>query len=282
MKSIFKTALVLGALISTSSYAQEFYGTATYISKRSIKATGITDEQKQSLPEGVAEMIAKQTEDLFNKTYTLRFDRSASLFEEVEKPQELEVNPNSNIQISITSEGDAKEILYKDLKNKIFIKESTIYEKTFLIKDSLPAYQWELQSDTKKIGDYTVKKAIYKYKTNKARIEALSGFTDTAKIPDEITITAWYTTDIPVTNGPAEYTGLPGLILELNDGQISYLCSKIIINPKDKPAIKAPKNGKVVTVKKFNEIKAKKSAELLEKYKRSSGDGNSIQIITHP
>ena len=29
------------------------------------------------------------------------------------------------------------------------------------------------------------------------------------------TITAWYTPQIPVSHGPAEYGGLPGLILEL-------------------------------------------------------------------
>ena len=42
-------------------------------------------------------------------------------------------------------------------------------------------------------------------------------------VTEEETITAWYTLDIPVNNGPSRYHGLPGLILEVNDGSDNYL-----------------------------------------------------------
>ena len=48
----------------------------------------------------------------------------------------------------------------------------------------------------------------------------------------EITISAWYTPQIPVSAGPGNYHGLPGLILEVNDGSETVICSKIVINPK--------------------------------------------------
>ena len=50
---------------------------------------------------------------------------------------------------------------------------------------------------------------------------------------ETITITVWYTPQIPVNTGPGNYQGLPGLILEVNDGTETVICSKIVLNPKD-------------------------------------------------
>ena len=41
-------------------------------------------------------------------------------------------------------------------------------------------------------------------------------------------------------------------------GITTFLCSKIVLNPKEKIEIKAPKNGKKVTQKEFDEIEEKK------------------------
>jgi GLPGLI family protein len=45
-----------------------------------------------------------------------------------------------------------------------------------------------------------------------------------------MTITAWYTPEIPVNQGPENYWELPSLILEINDGKTVVLCSKIVLN----------------------------------------------------
>ena len=63
----------------------------------------------------------------------------------------------------------------------------------------------------------------------------------------EITITAWYTLAIPVSNGPGNFHGLPGLILAVNDGTETIVCSKIVLNPKNKIDFSEPKKGKIVT-----------------------------------
>ena len=51
-------------------------------------------------------------------------------------------------------------------------------------------------------------------------------------MPKTIDIVAWYTPQIPVSHGPAEFGGLPGLILELTTDETVLLCSKIVMNPK--------------------------------------------------
>ena len=80
----------------------------------------------------------------------------------------------------------------------------------------------------------------------------------------EITITAWYTPEIPVSQGPEGYWGLPGLILEVNDGKTTILCSKVVLNPKEKADIKAPATGKEVSQKEYDEIVIKKMEEMSE------------------
>ena len=95
-----------------------------------------------------------------------------------------------------------------------------------------------------------------------------------------ITITAWYTTQIPVNNGPRNYHGLPGLILEVNDGSETLICSKIVINPDKKVSITEPKKGKEITQEKYDIIIEKKMKEMQERFRSNdrNRDGNEVRI----
>ena len=71
---------------------------------------------------------------------------------------------------------------------------------------------------------------------------------------DEIKLTpieAWYTLQIPVKHGPAEFWGLPGLILEVSAGNTTMLCSEIVMNPKERKEIVAPDKGKIINKKDY-------------------------------
>ncbi|MPT34711.1 MAG: GLPGLI family protein, partial [Flavobacterium sp.] len=158
--------------------------------------------------------------------------------------------------------------------------------KEFLINDSLPKLSWKLEGETRKIGDYNCFKATAvkpvsqsdfrnfrrrkdsdKKDTDKKEApkkEKTTNFMDDFEMPKEITITAWYTPDIPVSQGPESYWGLPGLILEVNDGRTVIVCSKVVMNAKEKVEIKAPKNGKVVKQKEYDDIVVKKMEEMRE------------------
>ena len=89
-------------------------------------------------------------------------------------------------------------------------------------------------------------------------------------MPKENTITAWYCPEIPVNQGPENYWGLPGLILEVNDGKTVMLCTKIVMNAKDKVEIKPATKGKQVTQTEYNDIVKKKMEEMQE---MNSGPG---------
>ncbi|MDA9338492.1 GLPGLI family protein, partial [Flavobacteriaceae bacterium] len=92
------------------------------------------------------------------------------------------------------------------------------------------------------------------------------------------TIVAWYTPDVPVSNGPSNYGGLPGLILEVNDGNETIMCSEIVLNPKEVKEIKEPIKGKIVTRKKFAEISLEKTKEMMNRYRSRDGKGIEIKI----
>lgn len=99
---------------------------------------------------------------------------------------------------------------------------------------------------------------------------------DQIEIPKEVVITAWYSPEIPVNQGPENYWGLPGLILEVNDGQTTILCSKIVLNSKEKVEIKPSTKGKEVTQKEYNEIVMKKMKEMREMFRNNKGGGHGF------
>jgi GLPGLI family protein len=141
-----------------------------------------------------------------------------------------------------------------------------------------------MESESKVIGGYTCYKATavkpvntsdfrnFRKKTDakkedvakKEDKDKTTSFMEGFEMPKEITITAWYTPEIPVSHGPDSYYGLPGLILEVNDGKTIILCSKVVLNAKDKVEIKAPTNGKEVTQKEYDETVIKKMEEMSE------------------
>ena len=102
--------------------------------------------------------------------------------------------------------------------------------------------------------------------SNNSKGDKPKDFMSEVEVPKEIEVTAWYTMQIPVSQGPGEYWGLPGLILEVNAGKTTILCSKIVMNPTEKNEIKKPSKGKEVTKQEYNDIIKKKMEEMREMY----------------
>ena len=86
-------------------------------------------------------------------------------------------------------------------------------------------------------------------------------------------VTAWYTPQIPVSAGPEKYWGLPGLILEINAGRTTMLCTEIAINPEEVVEIKKPSKGKEVSRDEYDVMMKQKSEELRERFQNRRGGG---------
>jgi len=81
--------------------------------------------------------------------------------------------------------------------------------------EPIPVQNWILGDDTLTVAGYVCQKAICKFRGRE--------------------YTAWFTTDIPISNGPWKFGGLPGLILKAYDKDRLYTFECVgIENHKEK------------------------------------------------
>ena len=278
MKILLYISLALSLFFTSLVSAQDFKGIATYKSQRKvdiqIDSTQMGDEMHQQM----MAMIKKQ----FEKEYTLEFNKNESLYKEatsLDKPG----SGSSGVQIEFIGSGEG-DVLYKNLGENRYATQSDLFGKIFLVQDELETPDWKLEKETKNIGEYTCFKATFKRMTTVSTSMTMSvNSKEEPKEPEikevEQTVTVWYTLQIPVKHGPGNYSGLPGLILEVSDGEETILCSKIVLNPKEGLIIEEPKKGKKVNQEEFEAIMEKKMKEMEEQFHSGRhDDGHSIEI----
>ncbi|OIQ28787.1 MAG: ribonuclease Z [Bacteroidetes bacterium MedPE-SWsnd-G2] len=271
--------------ISQFSFAQDFQGVAVYQTKTTMDMSNwgradMTEEQKKR--------IADRMRSMLEKTYELRFSKSESMYKEEEKLEAPGSGPNRWGAMMGSFSNGAQ---YKNVQSKQLLQEQEFFGKQFLIKDELQPLEWVMGTETKQIGKYLCFKATAVQTVDefdwtkmrrrgpeeKPRVEGDSTASKKEEVmpevPKGVTVVAWYTPQIPVSQGPETYWGLPGLILELTAGNKVILCSKIVINPEEKQDIKVPTKGKEVTKKEYNEIVEKKVTEMREMYRGRGGQG---------
>lgn len=284
-----------------SSYAQkDFQGMAVYESKTSTADFKKRFEGNKEMTPDMQKMIEERMKKMFEKTFILNFDKQASIYKEEEKLDTPgQGGGGMRVMSSFMGGGGT---YYKNVKDRNYTVDKEFMGKEFLIKDSLVTYNWIMESESRQIGGYTCykattvipasktdfrnfrpkreddkKKEVNSDSTKTDSKEKKTNFMEDIELPKEITVTAWYTPEIPVNQGPEGYWGLPGLILEVNDGKTIILCSKVVLNPKDKVEIKASNNGKAISQKDYDETVTKKMEEFRQ-MNQGQGGGRSFEM----
>ncbi|MDX6747085.1 GLPGLI family protein [Polaribacter sp. PL03] len=270
MKPLFTLFLVL---LSVATFAQkDFQGKATYMSKTTMDMDRFS--RNGQLSEARKKQIADRMKSMLEKTFILTFDKTASTYKEDAK---LEApGGGGGFRFGGLTGGGTK---YKNTKDLVALESTEFFGKKFLISDTMERPEWQLGSETKKIGEYVCYKATLIKEANPLDFSNFGrrGGNDDKKdsketeAPKKTTITAWYTPQIPVSNGPGEYWGLPGLILEINEGRTTILCTEIVLNPGEKEEIDTPTKGKKITREKYNETITKKMEEMRENFSGRGG-----------
>ena len=288
-KSISIIALLLCFGISNAQ--KDFQGMAVYESKTSTSDFKKRFEGNKDITPEMQKTIEERMKKMFEKTYILNFDKQASIYKEEEKLETPGSQSSGGMRMMTNMMGGGG-TMYKNVKEKKYSVDKEFMGKEFLIKDSLPNLKWKMETETRVIGGYNCFKATAKRPASKTDFrnfrpkkeapteegkpkegakDKKTNFMDDIELPKEVEITAWYTPEIPINQGPENYWGLPGLILEVNDGKTTILCSKIVINTKEKADIKAPTTGKEISQKEYDETVVKKMEELRE---MNQGRGN--------
>jgi GLPGLI family protein len=281
MKSIFLkfSSLVLIALLSFSPNlnAQEFQGQAIYFSKAKMELGSFGAR----MSEAQKKQIQARLKNRLQKTYILNFNKEKSVFNEDEKIDAISGATDS------WGDNFSRGEQFKDVKQKTLVQSQEFYGKKFLVKDKLAAIEWKMGTESKLIGQYMCFKATasvptdelewYNFSWGDLRETNTEAKTDSTAVKMEdleiktTEVEAWYTLQIPVSHGPGEYWGLPGLILEVSAGNTVMLCSKIVINPEEEIEIEAPDKGKEITKNDYQATIQEKMLEMRNNRGRRRG-----------
>ncbi len=136
--------------------------------------------------------------------------------------------------------------LYVDFKNENRCAMLEFMTREFRVESPLENKGWKLQPERKKIGDYVCMKA-------------------TGGLEGDM-VTAWFTPEIPVPAGPAEYYGLPGLVLAVERlGETIFLATSVELSPPGPEELVKPDTGKKISLEAFDRIVDEK----VEEYKQN-------------
>ena len=287
---IMKNFLFLFAVIPlfALSQTQNFQGMVVYESKTSTAEMKMRIEGNKDMTPEMQKMFEERLKKMSEKTFTLYFDKNASVYEEEVTLDSPTAGGGGGMRMMGSFSGAGGK-MYKNIKDKTFTMGKEMMGKEFLIKDTLTNYKWKMTSETKKIGNYTCFKATAERPASKSDFRNLrmgkpedtkdkkdeksssTNILGNMDLPKTIAITAWYTPEIPINQGPEGYWGLPGLILEVTAGKTVVLSSKVAMNIKDKIEIKPSTAGEVVTQAKYDDIVVKKMEEMREMFQNSRG-----------
>jgi len=279
---------IAALLLTATTFSQNISGQAYYQSKTTVDTDSFGGGREMT--EDMKKMIMERMKSMLEKTYILTFNKNESIYKEEEMLEAGEGRGGFGMMMSSFTAGDQ----YKNLEKNQILEEREFFGKQFLIKDTISNLEWKLGKESKQIGQYIAFKAtaikkidpndfsMARPKRNRDNDEKKEGEVakDTTKsddpmdqieIPKELVVTAWYTPQIPVSNGPGEYAGLPGLILEMNIYRTTILCSKIVMNPNDADSIEEPTKGKEVSRSEYNKIVKEKTDEMRENFRGRGG-----------
>lgn len=157
--------------------------------------------------------------------------------------------------------GRANRVVYKDLAKDTMIDSRDFMQKQFLITGTPTLRKWKIGTKHKEILGYNCLEASFRE--------------DSAT-----TMVAWFSPQLPVSNGPSDYQGLPGMILQVdvNDGLRMFTASEIKLDSVDTSVIVAPNKGKEVTAEEFEKIREEKMKEMGMQQGGPSGGQHMIMI----
>ena len=227
MKAI--KVLILSLIAVVPALAQQLEGEVTYektyrYTKIYSRLTFLSNEEKDRM---------KQTwgnDDEYKEKMTMLFNEKQSYYS-YQKKEDNEGGYSWNRR---------EYRIFRDFDKGTKTEIMDMVGKVHVIEDSIKAPSWKVMNKIKEVAGHMCMMAVTE---------------DTVKNQK---ITAWFASDIPLPAGPELYTGLPGMILELevNDGDIVVSAIEIKTRPVPAADIDPPKKlkGKKINGKQYTEI----------------------------
>ena len=196
-------------------------------------------ENRQHLKERIPEFRTSQ--------HILEFTPSATSFyrKKVETAESGDFNSNRRRRWMRRMGGGNEDVkLYTDLTVMESLESREFLGKKFLISGKPNNFQWKFTGESKQVGSYLCQKAIHKDSTENIEV--------------------WFTPMIPVAAGPANYTGLPGLILHVDINNGERVITALEVNQKeiDPSTMEKPSEGDPITREDYQVMVREKMEEM--------------------
>ena len=247
MKKYVFSILLTGVFYSTSVLGQ--ITKAEIIYKVKIQRQDKNKEDKKP-----SKRVERVLEEVKNINLQLLYNNGKGSFKTEEA---LDVDYMSRLtRSSAKTIANVRDDYYYDVPEKKIVSDRELSGTSYNIVYRFDTFEWKLNNETKKIDEYLCYKATttYSYKNRKGTITNLD-------------VTAWYTPQIPMPLGPKNYTGLPGLVLELQEGAITIYVAELTLNPKRKITIEKAPEGEEVTEKEYEKIASEAYGNFIEAIK---------------
>lgn len=175
--------------------------------------------------------------------YELYFNEGESMYIPKKETEDPAYSANSN-QTRWRWNRDTR-MVYKNLNENRIVDSRDFMQKQFLIKGDIISKKWKITSKQKTILGYMCLSANFQQDTT-------------------TNIEVWFAPQLAIQNGPGDYQGLPGMILEVNfnEGTRIIQATNIDLTPPDPAIIIEPKKGKEVTPEEFEKIQEEKFKEM--------------------
>ena len=228
---------------------------------------------RQMMVNGV-DMAAQMPKSRTDK-YELTFGNNQSLWKHIEEDNAQEEMGGGGMQIRMNVAG-ANDVIFHDFNATRKVEQREMFDKKFIITDSIRKLNWKLTGETKTILGHVCQQAITQRTGSRTQTSMENGKIERKEVLDTTNITAWFTIEIPVPAGPEFQGQLPGLVLalDLNNGRTVYRALEI--QPKaDIATLKEPTKGKKVTPDEFTKERDKMMEEM---QKNNQGNGGRTII----
>ncbi|WP_196889971.1 GLPGLI family protein [Aureivirga sp. CE67] len=217
---LFGQRKIQGTIIYETSYTKSF----------------IEDMKKKKQDANSNPFVIKSFLKATPTEFLLTFNQEECLYQKIEKVEEEDAIGFNTLE----KIGGGDRIFYTNPKEKENFYQTEDDGDLYLVESK--ASEWEITKESKKIGDYTCYKAIFK--------------TDNEKRKGKII--AWFTPQIPLKYGPKGIGGLPGLILQYQEMFVVFNAIKINFEKKE-VEIQKPTKGKKMKSKEFSALMLKNS-----------------------
>ncbi len=195
----------------------------------------VLDAQRYLVGYNLTYKPSSTSDDTISKNYFLEIQNNKSIFRSEIRRQSDSLTQVTGYGLGFPNSFNEQICIISDLitqENLKYVVSPTSRDRFYIpITEEL---NWKILTNTTKIANYNCQKAEVSYGNRKW--------------------TAWFTTEVPILQGPYIFHGLPGLIIQISDSENNFNFILKSIKKYNNTELYPPSNGTVISWDNFEKI----------------------------